>query len=258
MAAAILGIDPWKTKLQLWEQIILDKETPVTEAMQRGTDLEEKALKWFNEKLAFLNFRPVVVQSLSFPNLIASLDGWNGSVSLEIKCPSPEKHQHFVKTKEVPPHYWAQIQHQLMVTGSSYAYYLSFDGEDGDITSVERDESFIQNLRSQELAFLASLSDFRPPEPCDRDEVSIDDPRAVELSRRFVQVQGQIEMLQDELEQLRKELIASCTHNSNRIGPLRLRRVLRKGNIDYASIQELQGMDLEPYRKSPIESWRIL
>jgi hypothetical protein len=34
-------------------------------------------------------------------------------------------------------------------------------------------------------------------------------------------------------------------------------RSLRRGSIDYSRIPELRGVDLEPYRKKPVEVVRI-
>lgn len=34
-------------------------------------------------------------------------------------------------------------------------------------------------------------------------------------------------------------------------------RTLRKGTVDYSRIPQLSGIDLEPYRKSQTESWKL-
>ena len=50
-AAIILGISPWKTPFQLWEEKTGRKESGFSSiAMQYGTDMEPKIREWFENK----------------------------------------------------------------------------------------------------------------------------------------------------------------------------------------------------------------
>src|SRR5580765_1008443 len=97
MAAAILGIDPWTTRLQLWEEIVYLQRKPVTAAMQRGKDLEGKAREWLSNLMG-TKYEAAVLSSNEYPGIIASLDGFcelpDGNVAIaEIKVPNKDKHQ---------------------------------------------------------------------------------------------------------------------------------------------------------------------
>lgn len=248
MAAAILGIDPWKTKLQLWEDIILERSTKVTEAMQRGIDLEDTALRYFNTN-KHPPFKPAVIQMIDYPQIFASLDGFSGNYHVEIKI---------TKKQGLPQNYYAQLQHQMMVLGSNFCYYFASENGSGNAEIVKRDEKFIQNLLFEELAFQASLIDYRPPEPCERDEVQINDPGALRNAQRYQELTLSIESSEKERKEIRERLLNTCKHNITKIGNLKISKVVSRGRVDYQKlVEEYEITDTERFRGNPIESWRI-
>ena len=75
--ATIMGINPWKSSLELYEEIKgLRLPKDANDAMQRGIDLEEEALIEVIQKLQ-IPFSPTCFESDANPRLIASLDGAN-------------------------------------------------------------------------------------------------------------------------------------------------------------------------------------
>jgi putative phage-type endonuclease len=258
-AAAIMGLSPFETPLQCWERITFDKKKPKTVAMERGSNLEAKARKWVNTKLK-VNFQPAVIQSIEYPERIASLDGFeevNGVIFLlEIKCPGQQDHQDAVNGR-VPPHYVPQLQHIMDVAGVDEMLYCSFDGEEGRVVLCYKDEDFCRKLFCEEMAFIARLNDFKPPEPIDRDWVEINDLEAQGKAHRYQEISSLIEELEIERDGLRKGFIKSVQHPRSKVGSLKIQKVVRKGTVDYDKIEVLRDLDLEPYRKAPIETWRI-
>ena len=89
-ASAILGLNPWKTRLQLYhEKLSNDPPKPCNEAMQRGNDLEPIARDLFKIKTGHKMEPRVVVKDWA----MASLDGINAwNEILEIKCPGEKVH----------------------------------------------------------------------------------------------------------------------------------------------------------------------
>jgi putative phage-type endonuclease len=258
-AASIMGVSPWETPLQAWERISFDLKRPQTSAMKRGSDLEETARKWLNERLN-ANYQPAVIQSIDFPELIASLDGYQeveGEAGIiEIKCAGEKDHLEAING-EVPAHYLPQIQHQLMVSGLDAMYYVSFDGKDGVIVPVKRDQKYIDKLFCEEMAFIQRLADFKPPEPIDRDWVEINDyEREIKLSR--LKTMRSVRLgLDNEEKKLKKEILDGLEHPRCKVGDAKIQKITKLGLIEYGKIEALQGMDLEPYRKPPTEYWEI-
>ena len=65
------------------------------------------------------------------------------------------------------------------------------------------------------------------------------------------------EKYEREEEILKQRLIDMSGGKSCRGSGVQVSRYIRKGTVDYGAIPELQGLDLEEYRKKPIEAWRI-
>ena len=258
-AATIMGISPWETPLQLWERMTFDKEKTKTTAMKRGTDLEAKAKDWVNEKLK-VNFQPAVIQSLENPERIASLDGFEikGSMPflLEIKVPGMKSHLEAINGV-IPDHYYPQLQHQMDVAGVDEMLYCSFDGEKGIIIICYRDAKYCEELFSREMLFMKHLNDFRPPEPVDRDWIEIDDSEATSEVVRYRELSLIIDELEEEMKNIKASLIAKLDHSRCKIGPAKIQKIMRKGAIEYDRIEELKRVNLEFYRKPPIETWKI-
>lgn len=115
-------------------------------------------------------FSPVCMVHDDFAWMRASLDGWNGTVPAEIKCPTTiEKWMEM--SAAVPIYYRAQIQHQLAVSAARVCYFWVYVpateqlGEArGNLIVVERDEAYITELIRREQQFQRCLElDTYPP-----------------------------------------------------------------------------------------------
>ena len=257
-APIIMGVSPWKTPHALWEEKLGLRETqPTTEAMKRGSLLEEPARGEF-EKATGLKMTPRVMEHPTYDWMIASLDGISedGKSIVEIKCPGREDHLTAL-TGEVPEKYYAQLQHQLAVTGLYMVYYYSYDGERGITIEVKRDDKYIDQLISMELAFWNCVQNLEPPKLTERDYVTRDDDLWQTTTASWLEVQAQLEKLVERQEALRQALIDLSGGRNTMGAGIRVQRVVRSGSINYRMIPELRNVNLEQYRKKPVESWRI-
>lgn len=258
-AAAIMNQSPFETPFQLWERHIFKLEKESSPAMKRGIELEPKARQWVNDLLRF-NYQPAVIQSIEYPDLIASLDGYcfmDGMHQiLEIKCPNQKDHEEALSRK-VPAHYWPQLQHQMMVAGVDSMLYVSYDGNDGIAFSVSRDYDYCEKLLSSEMAFLACLTNFEPPAYIDRDWIEINDPSLNVIASRLKEVNEELESLLSEKESLESQLKSCISHPRTKIGDIKAQKIDRAGNIDYSKIEILKTIDLEQYRKPMVSYWRF-
>jgi len=256
-ANTILGLNPWKTRLQLYkEKKGLIPPQASNARMQRGTELEPVARELFKLTTGW-DMHPAVV--VCGEMVMASLDGItpSGDYILEIKCPSIKIHE-TAKEGRVPPYYYPQLQHQLMVTGAKKVFYYSFDGFDGVTVEVERDDKYIAEMLKEEEKFFECLLSDTPPEPEDGDYVERHDDAWIIAALAWLEVNEKIKQLQAEEESLREELVSISNDNNNKGGGIAMAKVQRKGAVNYGIIPELKGVDLEPYRKASSSSWRIL
>jgi putative phage-type endonuclease len=250
----IMGANKWKTKLQLYDEKTSEENNTFTsDAMQRGLDLEPFARELFYIKTHHQMIPKVVVKDWT----MASLDGINDwNEILEIKCPGEKDHAIALSGK-VPDHYYPQLQHQMYVCDSEKAFYFSFDGSDGVIVEVSRDDEYIVKMIEEEFKFYQCLMNKTPPEPSERDYIERYDELWEQCSSRYKSINQQIKDLEKEEEDLRKQLIFLSGESNTRGAGISLCQIRRKGNVDYSKIPELRGVDLEKYRKSSTNSWRI-
>lgn len=262
----IMGVSPWSTRYQLWEQKISGKETECNYAMQRGTNLEEPARQCF-ENMMDVEVFPKNVEHKKFPWMRASFDGidLDGKVLVEIKCPLKKENHELAKQGKVPEVYYPQLQHQLEVSGLDGMYYFSFDGSEGVIVEVERDQKYIDKMIKEEEGFWACVSNKTPPPLSSRDCIDLENDKewrslAVQWKSISEKKRDLAEQLKDIVnqEELLKESFIKQARGLSAYGcGIKLTKYFQKGQVDYSKIPVLQGVDLDAYRMSPTERWRL-
>lgn len=131
------------------------EENYISIDMERGENTEPLAFAKFKE-LKGLEF--LEVSNCSFfkfnDHAGASPDGLvsNNSV-LEIKCPKSTTFFKLVATNEIDSKYYAQMQMQMLCTGSDRAYFFNYLIHDGTEyyheIIVERDEDMIEKIKER-------------------------------------------------------------------------------------------------------------
>jgi len=256
-APSIMG-GGFQKAVDLWEEIVFNKERPKTHAMARGIDLEPKARDWFNKEMG-IDFRPIVAQSKVFPWRIASLDGYfavEGFVQiLEIKCPGKKDHE-LAKQGIVPKHYMPQLQHQMDVMGIEWMTYGSYDDEEGRGYSilVEKDEAYCRKLFEAELEFYNCILDHRRPAG---DWVEINNEECLKLASKRIECYNLIKKLEADLETIDEQLTKDLVSERNVIGGLKVWREKRPGSIDYKKIESEHKINLDAYRKADVSYWKM-
>lgn len=195
--------------------------------------------------------------------MFASLDGINmdGEI-LEIKCPykpeDPKSDHQLALQGKIPEKYYPQLQHQLEVAGAKKGYYYSFDGENGVLVPFERDEGFIKELIEKEKDFWECVKKLTPPKLTEKDYRVIDEEEPCKKAEKVIALRKVIEVAKKELNPLEDELKNSYARDMSAIiGKLKITRYVKKGCVDYPSIPELKGVDLESYRKAAIIGFRL-
>jgi len=261
IAGTIMGVNPWQTKLELYEEVVFDKKKPKTKAMQRGNDMEEEARDWINKRLG-VNYKPVVVQSIFNPNFIASLDGFyidrhGNECLLEIKCAGIQAHGDALAGR-VPEYYMPQLQHQMYLVDADHILYLSYYDGEGVMVNVKRDDKYCEILVREEHKFLEMIQNKTPPDASDKDWIVISDEEMLVKAHRYSELSRLIDELESEKSEIKLFMIKNSPHPRMKIGDLKLQMTVRKGNVDVKKLAEAYGIDdLDKYRGNDIESWRI-
>lgn len=259
-AAVIMGVSPWRTPKQLWEEKVHGSGAQLdNSAMMRGRELEPVARTWFENTMNVTVF-PQNKMHAENNWIRASLDGIDleNKILVEIKCPNKDDHA-TAMGKKVPEKYWPQVQHQLLVTGLDGMYYVSFNGSDGAIVEVARDNDYIASLLEEEQKFWDLVLSKKAPELTDRDFVSMTKNRTWgNLEMRWLENKEVLDMA----EKLDKELRASmieCSGNRNAHGNgVRISKSMCPGLIDYKKVMaDHPNIDWESYRKNSFEKWNF-
>lgn len=257
-AAACLRKDPFKTIFDLWEQKVLGKKTFVSAAMQRGKDLEEAAREWFCKKTG-TQYEPVVAEHDELSYMIASFDGLCEEGILEIKCPGNSVLEDC--KRGAPPEYWhIQIQHQLEVSGKSKASLFVYDEQNPEESPsflFARDEALIKQILEAEREFHECMINFSPPDIGLQELIERTDPDWLEAEDAWTKAKNALEQA-EELEKICREgLIYLSGDKPSKGKKMALMKIFKTGTIDYKKIPQLQGVDLEAYRKPGSSYWKI-
>jgi putative phage-type endonuclease len=255
-APIIMGVSPWKTKYQLWQEKVFglsdQKENP---SMARGRELEEVARREF-ERIMGIGVFPKNVEHKDFPWIRASLDGidLDGEVMVEIKCPGREDH-FGASNKKVPEKYYPQCQHQLLATGLDHMFYFSFDGMEGAVVEVKRDEVYIEKLLQEESKFWDMRTNRIPPEICDRDFVDMNSVKKwKEAATNWSKWKKILEDAEEKESFYRKILIASSEGKNATGHGIKLSKSMCEGRIDTKKAMEDHPEILwDLYRKESFE-----
>jgi putative phage-type endonuclease len=258
-APVIMGDSRYRTPRVLWT-IKTGKtgEQSDSAAAQRGRDLEGLARQVYEARLG-IQMEPLCVTHDRLDWMRASLDGisFDAAVILEIKCPLSSRDHALARAGQIPPHYIAQLQHQLEVTGAEEAHYWSFDGKEGVLVCARPEPEYIRRLVDAEEEFWQRVIENRWPgdEEGELDRGTDDEWRVAASDYRTAK--ARLAEASASEEAARKQLERLATARRTYGCGVEVLRSVRKGAVNYAAVPELRGVDLEPYRRSAVEVVRI-
>lgn len=259
--SAILGIDPYCTRLELWTKKLMCFENKTNDAMRRGSSLEPVVRNMHNEQEG-LNYEPACIEHEDLPYLFCSLDGWDANAEpkiIEIKCLKKEHHE-LARDGQILNHYMAQLQHQMLVTGEKAVKYLSY--HNGEILQrvFEANPLYQERILTECQNFYRELMDCIPPQETERDIEVLHSEDAIGHIKAYDYAKQQREIWEEAEKRAKECVLNLCNSNKNKIqiDDWMISKVVRRGNIDYEAIEVLKCVDLENYRKPASTSYRLI
>lgn len=163
-AAAIVGMSPYKTATELWEQKSLrleQKDISDNEAVARGIRFEPALRELF--KVAHpeweIEHHPYdMLYQKNRPWLFATLDGEIKDEDskcgiLEIKTATFNSRTRWKWEHQIPPYYFTQVLHQMLATDYDFVIlYACLIGDDGDMDI--REYRFDKSDCAEDMAWL--------------------------------------------------------------------------------------------------------
>jgi len=265
---AILGLAPYATRADVMRRMVRDALGAESEfsgniATEYGVNNEAGALIEFEMEtgLDVQGSGPITKEDWAVCHPSGLLFTEHG---LTVKCPfglRNDENPKF-KTLEDQPHYYAQVQFSLWITGRSVWYSFQWSPKDTACEVVSScDEWQAENMPILRQFYAEYLHEVEhnaaqhlAPKGAD-----IDTPEAHRIMAEYDQMQE----AEDRAKERKAELIADMVRiagDKNAVFAGRnLTRVDRQGSISYAkAIKELlPKADLEPYRGKASFSWQV-
>lgn len=259
-APAVMGVNPWfpKTPYQLYLLKTGQKEVHYNNAMKAGNDNESRAIELLNEKHD-LELKPMCGQRGRFS---ASFDGFDGNVVGEVKCvqsssPAWEKAQ-----SGDAGHYIWQLIHQVYVADAVGAIFGVYSIDLDEIITIEFDTSELKSrwhdeLEPEWIKYMTAVDNFDAPEMTEADTIEREDTEWSDLAQRYNEAKEAFSEAKNTLDDLKKQLIDLAGGLKSSGAGVSVYPVERKGAIDYKSVPELDGVNLDDYRKKSTQYWSV-
>lgn len=258
--AAILNISPFQTYREKWEEKVFGVDQFTNASMTKGNEMEEEIRNWFENETGLIVF-PKLIEHPKIFYQFATLDGidMDHKNAVEIKYASKKNHD-LAKKGTLPDYYMCQVQHQMHVCELNEMYYCSYTGSletgnaDGVIIKVKRDQDFIDNMNDEEAIFYELMISKTAPPLSERDykDFSQDDDLIA-----IVEELRQIQKLSKREDFLREEILRITGNRNAKGSDWKITSYSQKGSVDYGSIPELCGVDLDKHRKQEIRKFRL-
>lgn len=240
------------------EKLGLEGPQKENEAMARGKRLEPIARKKLNEMLreSYTNFTPIVTESVDYPFLGASLDGFCDAMAphfriCEIKT-GGEAAKRNAKTGFIPEIHQLQMQTQLLVSEADICFYAFYDDVDDDLTVIEvrPDRELQQRIVEAAKEFWERLQNLDPPEPKYEEK---GDAEWVMWTASLAAAQAGIKVLETQEKEAKERLIQLSEGRSCKGYGYGVVHSVRQGSVDYKKVVEDYGIDEAKYRKEPTQ-----
>jgi len=250
-APVIMGHYDYCTPYQLWEQKTgkIQDNDKSSFIMNKGNEMEPIARARYELETG-LNMPAMRCQHVEFEFLRATMDGFSNKQGIEIKYVGKNH-------KTIPPKHYAQVQHQLIVTGAKWIDYVTItDDKTIKINKIKPDQKYIMDYLQRAVRFWQLVVSDTPPDLVDQDVRIVKGHE--DVVKRYVDVKKKIDELSKDLEAIKETIFDLAKNNvKSKIGELIVTKTHRIGSIDYSKIDVLKDIDLEPYRKKSSVYFKI-
>lgn len=268
MVGAILGVDPNCTRDEAMRRMVRAYHGAPSEfkgniATQWGITHEDEAREALEYNWGYEVKRASFVVNPAIPWLGASPDGFIGNDVLEIKCPFGLRNDEKPKFKSAndQPHYYAQMQIQMLCTDVEKCYFWQWTPHGNDLQVVEMEGKWIdENLPKLEAFYKEFMAECDNPEDYLEDKrPTVDTPRALQMVAEYNDLQDAIARAEDRKKELLESIVEMCGGENAVFGGKKLTKVEKAGAISYAkAIKELApNANLEPWRGKPSMYWTL-
>lgn len=166
-AAAILGMNPWKSPMDVWLEKTgeFTRDEEENEQMYWGTVLEAVVAEEFTRRTGVkTRRRNAILRSRKHPFMIANVDRLVVGEPAGLECKTTGLYNVDDWRIGIPEYYFPQVQHYMAVTGYPVWYVaVLIGGQEFKYYKVPRDDGFIRELVAAESDFWRRVTEKVPP-----------------------------------------------------------------------------------------------
>ena len=257
---AILGLSPWQTREDVLRAMVREHHGAPNEftgniATNYGHANEATA------RMTFEMSTGLDVIETGFHTYEdwagASPDGLIGTDAvLEIKCPF----KGIRKSLADQPHYYAQLQWEMLCTGRKKAYFYQWQPDDDTLNIVHQDQGWLDHALPEARQFYAFyLSELQNPEHLEPLRVTIETKEASLLVAEYDEMKENRDRADERMKEIMARLVDMTGGKDAVVDGRRLTLVRKEGSISYAkALKSLcPNADLAPYRGAATSYWKI-
>ena len=185
---------------------------------------------------------------------------------VEIKCPYSLREQSVIAADFLGAHpeYYAQMQWQMVCADKPACLFVVWTAMGIDFARVEIEQNWLdKNMpRIKEFwdLYQATIADeklYAPHLQSNKKEYAErDDDLFTFAAIEYQNAIAEQKAAEERVEEARKKLLEICTENTKGAG-VTVYQSERKGAVDYKKIPQLDGVDLEQYRKKSTMVWTV-
>jgi len=265
MSGAALGLAPYQSKDDALRALVRDMNGMESEfygnvATEYGSANEELARSAYELETGS------TVQDAGF----VPFDDWTGASPdgyisndglIEIKCPFGKRKDEKPEFASIEdqPHYYAQIQIQLFVTGRRWCHFWQWTPHGSKLETVKYDGAWINENLPRLKAFWWKARESNPKDFEGPKRKVIDTPEAEKLIAEYDELSEAIENASARKKDIVARLVDMAGGKDAKVAGRNLTLVKRAGSVSYAkALKEIApDADLEPYRGKPSENWQV-
>ena len=263
MVGAILGVSPNLSRAGAMRRMVRDAHGAEPEftgniATQYGEANEEGAVAEYRMEtgntVESVGFIPREDWAGCSPDGLIGSDG-----GLEAKCPFGKRKEGELKPLEDQPHYYAQVQFSLWVTGRKFWHFYQWTAHQTKLECVLPDQAWLDEnlpkLRQFHAEFLAE-----PAEPhLEAKRIEVDTLEAARIVAEYDQLAEAIENAEARKKELLGEMVRLSGDRDAIFAGRNLTRISKAGSVSYAKAvaELLPGADLEKWRGKPSTYWML-
>lgn len=190
----------------------------------------------------------------------ASPDGFVDGDVIEVKCPYGKRDGGEFKDLADQPHYFAQMQVEMLCTGARRCYFFQWSPHATKCEVVYPDENWVgENLPRLRLFYQRYLDELDNPDHLEPKRREIDNAKARKLIAELDEVKDQIDFATSRKKEIMDELVSMAKDRDALVCGRKLTKIEKAGSVSYAQVVKryCKDVDLEPFRGKPSVSWRL-